>query len=138
MILLISVFATLMMTAFSYICGYISGNQFREPELLNQLINTSSLPLRPEKKSLVGWLLHVLLGFLFAEMLLLSLEYTKLSPNWIFALISGVVAGIIGILGWQIMFSLNPDPPEIRLKNFYLQLVVAHVVFSLSFIFIIE
>jgi len=134
MILLSSIFATLLMTAFSYICGYFTRHQFREPELLNQLINTSLLPVNPRKRSWIGWVVHLIIGLLFAEILFLILRYTNLSPNLLFAVISGVVAGVFGIFGWQIMFTLNPSPPETHLNKFYLQLVIAHIIFSISFI----
>ena len=128
----ISILATLFMTAFSYLCGYLTGHQFREPQLLNQLLNSSKLPIQPPKKSFLGWLLHLLIGYVFAETLFLSWEYINISTNWLIGLISGLVAGIIGIIGWHVMIYFNPNPPDIHLKKFYIQLVVAHIIFSLS------
>ena len=63
MVVIFSIISTLGMTAFSYLWGYVSGNQFREPELLNQLVATSSIPVNPHKKGLTGWLIHLVLGF---------------------------------------------------------------------------
>ena len=134
MILLSSIFATLLMTGFSYLCGYFTRHRFREPELLNQLINTSFLPVNSRKSSWIGWVVHFLIGLLFAEILFLILKYTNLSPNLLFAVIGGTIAGIIGIFGWQIMFTSNPSPPETHLDKFYFQLIIAHIIFCISFI----
>ena len=134
MLLIFSILATLLMTAFSYICARFTGNNFREPELLNQLINTSRIPVNPGKKSILGWVLHLLIGFVFGIIMFLLWQFFKLSSYLIFGFIFGIIAGIIGVLGWQIMFHLNPQPPEIDLSKFYVQLVVAHVIFSVSLI----
>jgi len=134
MLLIFSILATLLMTAFSYVCGMLTGNNFREPELLNQLINTSGIPIKPGKKGVFGWLLHLLIGFVFGVIMFLAWEFFELSSYLIFGVISGIIAGVLGILGWQIMFYLNPQPPDIDLNKFYAQLIVAHVIFSLGFI----
>lgn len=134
MLLIFSILATLLMTAFSYICAMLTGNNFREPELLNQLINTSVIPAKPGKNSVLGWLLHLFIGFVFGVMMFLVWEFFDLSSYLIFGIMAGIIAGIIGILGWQLMFYLNPQPPDIDLNKFYTQLIVAHVIFSLSFI----
>ncbi len=112
--------ATLGMTAFSYLCGYITGHQFREPELLNQLIATSILPLQPSKKSILGWILHIVIGYIFGLLLLFAWEVLPWNNIYLFNIVLGVTLGIIGIIGWHIMIKLNPNPPKICLKNFYL------------------
>ncbi|MCB7480558.1 hypothetical protein [Christiangramia sediminis] len=137
MLLIFSILATLLMTAFSYVCTMLTGNNFREPELLNQLINTSRIPLKAGKKSVLGWLLHLLIGFVFGVIMSLVWDFFELSSYLIFGLISGIIAGVLGILGWQVMFYLNPQPPDIDLNKFYAQLIVAHVIFSLSFIVLV-
>lgn len=131
MIILISALATLSMTAFSYLCSYLTGNQFKEPELLQQLLNSSRLPVN-STNNFLGWLLHFLLGVVFAASLVFTRSYFSFYTTWIFAIIAGAIAGIIGIIGWHGMFLLNPKPPKISMKKFYLQLIIAHIIFSVT------
>lgn len=138
MVVIFSIISTLVMTAFSYICGYVSGNQFREPELLNQLVATSSIPVNPHKKGLTGWFIHLVLGFFFGLILKLVYNYLDWNNLFLFIISFGAAAGILGILGWHIMFNLNPNPPDTDLKNFYLQLIVAHIVFTAIFIILLN
>lgn len=138
MVVIFSIISTLGMTAFSYLWGYVSGNQFREPELLNQLVATSSIPVNPHKKGLTGWLIHLVLGFFFGLILIQVYNYLYWNILFHFVISTGIVLGILGVLGWHIMFSLNPNPPGIKLTNFYLQLIVAHIVFTAIFIILLN
>ena len=134
MLVLYSVYSTFFMTVFSYICGYITGHQFREPELLNQLVKTSVIPLKPNKKNILGWMIHLGFGVIFGVILKLSWSYFNFSSIIGFSIIAGIIAGMMGVLGWQVMFRLNPRPPKIQLRKFYLQLVIAHIIFTFTFI----
>jgi len=139
MIIFISALATLSMTAFSYLCSYLTGNQFKEPELLQQLLKSSRLPVYSDNSNFHGWLLHFLIGVIFAVGLVFIQSYFNFNSIWIFAIVAGAIAGIIGIIGWHAMILLNPRPPKISMKKFYLQLVIAHIIFSLTvFIFFIK
>tara|TARA_R100000789_G_C2978135_1_gene142654 strand:+ start:281 stop:679 length:399 start_codon:yes stop_codon:yes gene_type:complete len=122
------------MTAFSYLYSFFTGHQFREPELLNQLLNSNALPIKATSNSWIGWFLHFLLGYVFAVLLYLTWNFLKIEPSWSIAVISGIVAGFIGVFSWQCLFSLSPDPPAIPLFNFYFQLIIAHIIFCLSII----
>ncbi|MEO2061619.1 MAG: hypothetical protein ABGW97_01455 [Christiangramia sp.] len=130
MFILLSIPATLAMTLFSYVCGRITGHQFREPQLLNHLIRTSVLKLAPSNRHWLGWLVHFLFGIFFAGLMLFSENLFNFPLNVLNTILIGFLAGILGIIGWQLMFFLNPDPPKIHLRNFYLQLIVAHIIFT--------
>lgn len=125
--------ATTLMTGFSYLIAAVKKSQFREPELLNILITRSPiLPVRVPDRHLLGWAIHYTIGWIFVLVFDYIWRSSLLNPTLASGCLLGFIAGIIGILGWQLFFTLSPDPPRIPLKNFYLQLLVAHVIFGLG------
>lgn len=130
-ILLSGGLATAIMTAFSYVLANIQSEQFREPELLNSLISRSeTIKLNPSKNHLVGWLLHFIIGWIFAAIYFLICAFTPVETGIISGSVFGLIAGVAGIIGWKIMFKLNNNPPNIDFSRFYIQLVIAHVIFG--------
>ena len=128
---------TAVMTVFSYIVAEIMNTQFREPQLLNRLLSSSKMIKgKFRKSSLAGWLIHYSIGTMFVLCFAILWDYTQIGIGWTSATIFGFCAGIVGILGWKTMFTLNSDPPEILLKDFSVQLIIAHIIFALgAFVF---
>ncbi|MGA9324511.1 MAG: hypothetical protein WBV11_03565 [Salegentibacter sp.] len=132
-IILAAITGTSVMTIFSYIMAYIKNDQFKEPQLLNILINNSeTIPLKYSKTGPVGWIAHYVIGTLMYLSFALLWNFTELDVSWISAAFLGIGAGIIGIAGWHLMFYLNARPPEVNLNGFSIQLMIAHLIFSLS------
>ncbi|MGB7785231.1 MAG: hypothetical protein WBL27_03935 [Salinimicrobium sp.] len=128
-----SVAGTAAMTVFSYIMANIKNDQFKEPELLNKLLDSSTMISGNfSKNNVAGWLIHFSIGFAFIFLFSLLWNFTALDPSWLTAAGFGFVAGIIGVLGWETMFKLNSAPPDIQLKKFFVQLLFAHVIFALA------
>lgn len=123
--------ATSLMTLFSYLVSYVRSSRFKEPELLNSLIKSSSaIPLNPSEKNIKGWLIHYLIGWVFMVFFDIIWTYTVINPSLLTGSLLGLLAGFIGIAGWRIMFRLNNDPPEIPFRSFYLHLLIAHIIFG--------
>lgn len=132
-IFLSGIIATSLMTFFSYLMSRFTHSQFREPQLLNELINRSaSLSIEPGKRNATGWIIHYSIGFLFVFIFNYIWDNTQLKPSIITGALLGFIFGFIGISGWKIMFTLNPEPPEIAYKQFYFQLIIAHIVFGIG------
>lgn len=132
-ILVSGLVATSLMTAFSYIAANIRNKEFREPELLNQLLSKSSFfRLELSKKSMAGWILHYLIGWIFVVIFELFWDLNLVPFSILWGGILGFIAGIIGIIGWKIFFAISSDPPKITWSEYYVQLVVAHIIFGLS------
>ncbi|SHI73260.1 hypothetical protein SAMN04488096_10426 [Mesonia phycicola] len=129
-LLFTSVIATLCMSAFSYLYSNIINQNFKEPQLLNILIQRLSL-VNFTKQIFIGWLLHLFTGVIFMVGLYF-LWQNYIVPNWFNTLLLGVVLGLIGALIWKITFSLHPNPPNINLSHYIIHLILAHVVFSYS------
>lgn len=122
---------TTLMTAFSYIVSSVRGKQFREPELLNGLVARAGLTdFSPSKEHAAGWLMHYQVGLMFSIIYDLIWRKTNVSPSPKNSLIMGAVSGIFGIMVWNLIFKLHPDPPKTKLKEFNLQLLIAHLIFG--------
>lgn len=130
---------TLMMTLFSYVCGYLLSQEFGEPRLLNKLLNRSPWSHTDiEEDSPLGWGLHIAIGIVFAWIMYVYFVWTDTAPTWPIGGVLGFGLGVLGILGWEILLILHPAPPKLALPDFYLQLVVAHIVFALGTVLVFK
>ncbi|WP_010230884.1 hypothetical protein [Gillisia marina] len=124
--------ATSAMTAFSYIVSNIRNKQFREPELLNKLLSKSNFfRLELSKTSIAGWILHYIIGWIFVVLFELIWNIELIPLSVLSGILLGFAAGIIGVLGWQIMFSLNKNVKKIKWSEYYFQLIIAHIIFGI-------
>ncbi|MEX0967516.1 MAG: hypothetical protein WD077_09775 [Bacteroidia bacterium] len=130
-ILIASLTGTAFMTLFSYSISRKDKKQYREPELLNHLTGKISRGLFiPKEKHPLGYILHLLVGMGFTTAYWAVWRSTKIDPHWDNAMIFGAFSGVAGIIIWEINFKLHPDPPEIDKRNYYIQLMIAHIIFG--------
>jgi len=127
------VVGTLLMTFFSYLCGHLFSREFGEPRLLNKLLDKSPWSQSNIKEnSVLGWALHMVTGIVFAWIIDIYFVLADTAPNWSVGAIIGFGLGVLGILGWQIVLSLHPQPPKLELPEFFAQLLIAHIIFALG------
>ena len=126
-VLLPSTSATSAMTLFSYAVSNLTGQQFREPVLLNHFFNNAQP--RPAAR---GWWLHYLVGLGFALVYQLLWKRSFRLPPTSDGLSYGALCGLIGILGWRITFATHPRAPRINRRGYLTQLFVAHLIFGLT------
>lgn len=124
--------ATSIMTAFSYILSNIRNQQFREPELLNLVLSQSDLfRLELSRKSIAGWIIHYSIGWMFVAVFTKIWELDLIPSSLLWGAVLGFAAGIVGIFGWKILFSLSTKAIKIKLSEYYLQLIFAHIIFGI-------
>jgi len=130
--ILAAVVATLTMTAFSHLTGTVIGMEFNEAHLLNRVFSKArggeQRKLRDNDPR--GWLVHLIIGWVLA----VGLRYIFLCPTfakflWVGS-IFGIVAGLLGVAGWSIMFKKFGVPEGTGKRSFFLQLIGAHIVFA--------
>ncbi len=132
-IILTAFFATSLMTVFSYLYSAIRKKQYREPELLNILLSRLNFgKILTITHPSAGWIIHYLIGFLFILAYFLLWNVLGIVPTFLTCCILGAVSGMIGIMGWKIVLNLHPYPPAIIYREFYFQLLIAHVVFGVG------
>lgn len=125
------------MTLFSAIWSEVSGNQFREPTLLSKLINAYPVKNAFQKSSYaLGWMLHFILGIIFLGFYEILWELTNLSRTFFWSLVFGSILGILGILGWMLLFKIVNFSSQFNYLQYYIHLYFAHLIFSLSAFFV--
>jgi hypothetical protein len=123
---------TTLMTAFSYGASRHERKQFREPELLNKLLDRiPGAPAIPTK-SPAGWLVHYGVGIFFTSVYDQLWQRDIGKPTLANGLLLGTISGLVGIGGWMLTFKLHPHPPKIDYTGHYKQLLIAHMIFGVG------
>jgi hypothetical protein len=132
-IILTAIFATSLMTVFSYVYSAIRHKHYREPELLNTLLSRLSYSNKfLVEHSPVGWIVHYGVGLLFIIAYDILWDTLGIEPSILNYFFLGAVSGVIGIAGWTITLNLHPRPPIIKRGEFYFQLLPAHIAFGVG------
>ncbi len=132
-VLVAGIVGTVMMTVFSYLISRLRSQQFREPKLLNMILRRSNHEhMNPSNNSVIGWVVHFSIGIILMTLfyifhLIFSFDISIISIG-----AYGIFAGFLAILSWHIMFYISARPPDISLKEFYIQLFIAHLLFALG------
>lgn len=135
-LLISTIIATSVMTIFSYAISSRFGELYKEPLLLAYLISKTQLIVSDTLKNVLGWVIHYLIGFLFVLGYHLLWKYHILPLNLEIGILLGAISGIIGILGWTLMFKTANNEPDIDYKGYYFQLFFAHILFALTAVLI--
>ena len=129
-ILISAIAGTTAMTIFSYLVSEYENKNFREPEVLGQLVER--LPVNYSKKSalMAGWSLHYTIGISFVVFYHKLWKQKKIKPSITSGAMLGAASGLAGITAWKGMFEVHPCPQAKNLKSFFGHLMLAHVVFG--------
>jgi len=130
-LIIVSIAATSAMTLFSYGASASFRELYKEPVLLTFMLTKLKIELSPETKTILAWLLHYIIGFLFVLSYHFLWIRDILSISFLSGFLLGFISGIIGIIGWMIMFNLSHHQPPIDFKGYYFQLLLAHIIFGL-------
>ena len=134
-ILISSILATAVMTAFSYLVSETFKKLFKEPVLLSFAIGRFHLQLSKSTERVLAWLLHFMIGLLFVVCYHFIWKWDWLDIDFQSSLLLGALSGIIGIISWHFIFEFTNHQPRIAFKQYYLQLFIAHVFFGVTAFF---
>lgn len=126
------ILAVTLMSGFSSLWSDIVDDNFREHDLLSHIFTKGSIPTFSINQWLIGWSIHIFLGAFFLAGYEVLWNLTGVMRSFIWSLIFGVIIGILGIIGWMFMFNLCKDKPQINYSHYYIHLLFAHLVFSLT------
>lgn len=130
-LIVVSIAATSAMTLFSYAASASFRELYKEPVLLTFMLTKLNIELAPKSKAVLAWLLHYFIGFLFVLCYHFLWVQDLLPISFLSGFILGFISGIIGIIGWMIMFKMSNHQPQIDFKGYYFQLLLAHIIFGL-------
>ncbi|WP_264537446.1 hypothetical protein [Flavobacterium sp. N1736] len=135
-IVISTIAATSLMTLFSYAVSASTRELYKEPVLLTYIFTKFHIEVSPKTKNILAWLLHYIIGLLFVIAYHYLWFYNIFEFSWRVAFLFGAISGIIGILGWIVLFEIVPQKPNIDFKGYYTQLFFAHVIFGLVAFFV--
>lgn len=122
---------TSMMTVFSYWMSNLRKKQFREPELLNELLVRARLmKFVSSRNHPAGWIIHYGVGLVFVGIYHTVASFTDIELTFGYLVTAGALSGLLGIAAWHATFRIHPNPPVVDLKEFYIQLEAAHIIFG--------
>ena len=124
-IVIAGLMGTSFMTIFSQILGKVMGQNFNEAELINKLLNR-----RGRTYHYLGWYIHYAIGFIFAAGLRALYLLTEFERYIIIGIPIGLGLGAFGGMCWYIFFFKKTETPNLEFKNFFGQLLIAHVIFT--------
>ena len=131
-LVLVSFIATSIMTIFSYILSSFRKQQFREPQLLNSILDNSFPIAVPRPKNyFLGWLIHYGIGLIFTILFYFLEEVNLIKLGALSTFLFGIGIGLIGIIIWNIMLSISRLKNKIHKINFYFHLILGHLIFSI-------
>lgn len=131
-ILVASLIATSLMTAFSYILSHQFNTLFKEPVLLGYILKNIRLDFGTTALIKFGWILHYIIGLTFVIIYHFLWDYDYVAYSYSAAFLLGLGSGIVGIAGWYIIFQITSHKPKIPFKAYYLQLLIAHIIFGIT------
>jgi hypothetical protein len=130
-ILIATIAATSAMTLFSYVVSASARELYKEPVLLTYILSSLKIEVSPQTKTFLAWLLHYVIGLFFVLVYHYLWVNNVVEMSWPAAFVLGALSGIVGILGWVLLFKIVPQKPNIDFKGYYVQLFFAHIVFAI-------
>ena len=124
------------MTFCMYMASYLFRKKMKVVKILGTMLTFKTRPegqLSDNKFSIAtGIVAHYLVGILFVIIYYLLWKNGIGKPDLIYGAIFGFASGLFGILIWHLFFLIHPKPPaNIHLKDYFIMLVVAHIVFGI-------
>lgn len=119
---------TTFMTVFSSLVSEKKKRQFREHELLSDLLNV--FPIEKNNRIRLALAGHYSTGMAFNIANQWILRKMKAKPTLLNGILLGALNGAIGIAVWKTIFEIHPSPPKISLKRHLAHLLLAHLIFG--------
>lgn len=122
---------TVFMTLFSKVLSAVKSEDFSEPKHLATMLHRLIPGTSTQFNRVAGWSAHFAVGLGFTAAYVELWEKGKIKPSLQNSLLLGAVSGLLAVAIWKLTFKIHPLPPWINYNKYYIQLVPAHVIFSL-------
>ena len=129
---------TIPMTAYSFLVSELRNKNFKEPHLLGTLLRRLVNGGSRKSSRIAGWLVHLAVGIMFAEVYALVSKKISLQPAVPAGALLGGLSAIPGVIAWHLSLETHPYPPAVHRKRFYGQLIIAHVVFGIVAVAVLQ
>jgi hypothetical protein len=129
-ILVGTIAGTSALTTTSYKLSELRNKQFREPELINSFLK-KKFGLDIPKDHPNGWIIHFIVGALFLAAYDKVWSTDGINKTIKSDILLGTVTGLVGVAAWKLISKLEPRMKALKKDEYYLQLFISHVIFSL-------
>jgi hypothetical protein len=127
-----SVGGTSLMSLFSYLISDTKHKNFKEPEILGDLLNRVFPDITKKQSNMGGWALHYIAGTAFTVIYDQVWEKTSIKPSIKSGAVLGALNGLAGIAVWRAAISMHPNPPIKDYNSYYKHLLLAHIFFGIA------
>lgn len=127
-----SIGGTSLMSLFSYMISDTKHKNFREPEILGELLSRVIPEINKKQADLAGWALHYGAGTVFTAIYDQIWEKTSIKPDIKSGAILGALSGLAGIAIWRATIAMHPNPPIKNYSSYYKHLLLAHILFGIA------
>ncbi|CAH8283470.1 hypothetical protein EV196_102420 [Mariniflexile fucanivorans] len=126
--ILVWIISVSIMTLFSIIASHLFNKEYREPIILSKIISTNNIKEKETGIDLfAGWIIHYFIGAIFIVFYFVLWHNFEQLKSVFWNIIVGLLFGIIGVVGWNLIFKIFPKLHDFDFKGFCIQLLPAHV-----------
>lgn len=124
--------ATNIMTTYSYLVSISFKELFREPIMLNFILDGAGINLKGRLKKFSAWLAHYLIGLAFVLIYEAVWRYTNIEFGYTSGICFGIISGLIGMSAWRLCYRLPDGKRHVPSKEYAIQLFFGHVIFAVA------
>lgn len=124
--------ATNIMTSFSYLISVSFKKLFKEPVMLNFILEGAGINLKGRVKKVSGWFAHYLIGLAFVLVYEAVWHYTVVPFGFVSGIAFGIVSGFVGISCWRLIYRLPDNKPHVPSREYAIQLFLGHIIFAVA------
>jgi len=121
--------ATNIMTTFSYLLSATYKRLFKEPVMMNFVLEGVGIHLKGRWHKIGGWIAHYIIGFAIVISYEAIWRYTSVKFGFVSGIIMGVLTGLIGIMCWRAIY-LTSIHEDVSRRSYYIQLFFGHIIFA--------
>ncbi|TRW23814.1 hypothetical protein FMM05_11665 [Flavobacterium zepuense] len=121
--------ATNIMTTFSYLLSATYKRLFKEPVMMNFVLEGIGIRLKGRWNKIGGWIAHYIIGFAIVISYEAVWRYTSVKFGFVSGIIMGVITGLIGIMCWRAIY-LTSIHEDVSRRSYYIQLFFGHIIFA--------
>jgi hypothetical protein len=121
--------ATNIMTTFSYLLSTNFKKLFKEPVMMNFILDGVGIELKGKWHKAGGWIAHYVIGFVMVIVYEAIWRFTSVKFGFISGIIFGIISGLIGIMCWRAIY-LTSIHEDVTRRSYYIQLFFGHIIFA--------
>lgn len=122
--------ATNIMTIFSYLLSANYKKLFKEPVMMDFVLEGIGIHLKGKGHKIGGWIAHYIIGLALVFSYEAIWRYTSVKFGFLSGILFGLVSGLLGIVCWRAIY-LTSIHDNVSRRSYYIQLFFGHILFAI-------